>query len=189
MTVHVTNKEQHVVWEGYGLRLHIPPNSLPKGLTQCNVKVKVALSGNFQLPKDSILVSAVYFYDLGNNVYNKLRRSVTLEMQHCANTSALNDLCMVRAVDALSKFEFFTGADFNRSDSYGAINLHHFCRFSTVLKCLVPSRFHPSNRLNYCAKMYYTSISHLQFEFELFIIRDLDTQEKVCDVIVVFHFE
>ena len=173
----VTNEGQYIVWKGYGLRLYIPPNSLPEDLKQCNIKITVALSGNFQLPEDSILVSAVYSFshDLGDK---ELRRLVTLEMQHCTNTSALDDLCVVRSVDALSKFRFFSGANFNCSDGYGSINLHHFCCFGIVLKCFVPS--------NYCAKIYYTSISYLQFKLELYIIRDLDTLEKVCDVIVVF---
>ena len=118
----VTNEEQHIVWKEYGLRLHITPNSLPEDLNQCNVKIEVALSGNFQLPEDGVLVSAVYSFshDLGNK---ELRHSVTLEMQHCANTSTLNDLRVVRAMDVHGKFEFLPGADFNRSDGYGAINL------------------------------------------------------------------
>ena len=182
-TVQVTNEEQDIVWEGYGLRLHIPPNSLPKSLNQCNVKIEVALSGNFQLPEDGVLVSAVYSFshDLGDK---ELRRSVTLEMQHCATSSVLNDLRVVRAVDVPYKFEIFPGADFNRSDSYGAIKLRHFCCFGTILEYVWPSFTHPDH-LKYCAKMYYTGISHLQFGFEIFIVRNLNSEERVCDVIVV----
>ena len=178
----MTNEEQHIDWEGYGLRLHIPHNSLPEDLTQCNVKIEVALSGNFQLPEDGILVSAVYSFshDLGDK---ELQRSVTLEMQHCASSNVLNDLRVVRAVDASCKFEIFPGADFNHSDSYGAIKLRHFCCFGTILED-VRFRFTPDH-LKYCAKMYYIGISHLQFDFEIFIIRNLNSKVKVCDVIMV----
>ena len=172
----VTNEEQHVIWERYGLRLHIPPNSLPEDLYQCSLKIKVALSGDFLLPEDGILVGAVYSFshDLGDK---ELRRSVTLEMQHCVNTSALSGLCVVRAMDVPCKFEFFPGADFNHSDGYGAINLRQFSLFSTFLK-RVRSFFSP---LEYCARIYYTNILPLQFDFEFLIIRDLDTLARVCD--------
>ena len=175
----VTNEEQDIVWEGYGLRLHIPPNSLPEDLNQCSVKIEVALSGDFQLPEDGVLVSAVYSFshDFGDK---ELRRSVTLEMQHCANTSASNDLCVVKAVDETCKFEIFPGGNFNCSDGYGAINLNHFSRFSTILK-RARSLFTSPNPFEYCAKVYYTTILPLQFDFEFLIIRDLDTLAEVCD--------
>ena len=179
----VTNEEQHIFWEGYGLRLHIPPNSLPEDHTQCNVKIKVALSGNFQLPEDGILVSAVYSFshDLGNM---ELRRSVTLEMQHCANNSTLNDLCVFKATKTPCAYELIAGGDFTCSKGYGAINLYHFCYYGIIWN-RVRSLF-SSNCFNYCAKMYYTKISFCQFDFELFIFRDLDTQKKVCDVIILY---
>jgi hypothetical protein len=104
-------------------------------------------------------------------------------MQHCATSSVLNDLRVVRAVDVPYKFEIVPGADFTHSEGYGAIKLRHFCCFGTILEG-VRFRFTPDH-LKYCAKMYYTSISHLQFNFEIFIIRNLNTKEKVCDVIVV----
>ena len=176
----VTNEEQHIVWKGYGLRLHIPPNSLPEDLNQCNIKIEVALSGNFQLPEDGVLVSAVYSFshDLGDK---ELRRSVTLEMQHCATSSVLNDLRVVRALDVPYKFEILPGADFARSDGYGGINLRRFSRFSIFLR-RIRSFFSPRK---YCAKIYYTGILPFQFDFEFLIIQDLNTLAEVSDVHVV----
>jgi hypothetical protein len=178
-TVQVTNEEQHIVWEGYGLRLHIPPNSLPEDLNQCNIKIEVAPSGNFQLPEDGVLVSAVYSFshDLGDK---ELRRSVTLEMQHCATSSVLNDLRVVRAVDVPYKFEILPGGNFARSDGYGAIDLSSFSRFSTFLR-RVRSLFSSPNPFEYCAKVYYTNIFSLQFDFEFLIIRDLDTLAEATE--------
>ena len=178
-TVQVTNEGQHIDWKGYGLQLHIPPNSLPEDLNQCNIKIEVALSGNFQLPEDGVLVSAVYSFshDLGDK---ELRRSITLEMQHCATSSVLNDLCVVRAVDVPYKFEILPGGNFARSDGYGVIDLSGFSRFSTFLR-RVRSLFSSANPFEYCAKVYYTNIFSLQFDFEFLIIRDLDTLAEVCD--------
>ena len=178
-TVQVTNEEQHIVWEGYGLRLHIPPNSLPEDFTQCNIKIEVALSGNFQLPEDGVLVSAIYSFrhDLGDK---ELQHAITLEMQHCVNNSALNDLYVVRAVEMPCKFEILPGGNFARSDGYGAIELSGFSRFSTFLR-RARSLFSSPNPFKYCAKAYYTNIFSLQFHFEFIIIRDLNTLAKVCD--------
>ena len=177
--VQVTNEEQHIVWEGYGLRLHIPHNSLPEGVNQCHLKIKVALAENFEVPEDSTLVSAVYSlsHDFGDK---ELQHPFTLEMQHCANTSALNDLCVVRAIDVSSKFEIFTGGDFTCS-GYGAVDLCHFSLFGIILESISLLCF----PLKYCAALYYTGIMHRQFDFEVFIIQDLDTQEEVCNVIMV----
>jgi hypothetical protein len=174
----VTNEEQYIVWEGYGLRLHIPHNSLPDDLNQCNLQMQVAHSGKFELPEDGVLVSAVYSltHDLGDK---ELRHSVTLEMQHCANTSALKDLCVVRSIGVPCKFEIIPGGDFTHSDGYGVINLHRFSRYSILKR--IRSFFSSSNDLDYCAKIYYTNILRHQFDFEFIIIRDLDTLAKAIE--------
>jgi hypothetical protein len=154
---------------------------------QCHLQIKAALLGNFKFPKDRVLVSAVYSFshDLGDK---ELQHSVTLEMQHCANTGTPNNLCVARAIDMSCNFEIFAGGDFTSSDRFGSINLLHFscfCEMDMFSEC---SYISPFNHL-YCAKIYYTGISHLQFDFEFFIIQDLNAQEKVCDEIVVDNFK
>jgi hypothetical protein len=140
--------------------------------------MQVAHSGKFELPEDGVLVSAVYSltHDLGDK---ELRHSVTLEMQHCANTSALKDLCVVRSIGVPCKFEIIPGGDFTHSDGYGVINLHRFSRYSILKR--IRSFFSSSNDLDYCAKIYYTNILRHQFDFEFIIIRDLDTLAKAIE--------
>ena len=48
-TVLVTNQKQNIVWEGYGLRLHIPPNSLPEDCSQFELKMAVSRLGQVQV--------------------------------------------------------------------------------------------------------------------------------------------
>ena len=119
-TVLVTNEEQHIVWEGYGLRLHIPSNSLPEKCSQFELKIAVGLSGDFELPDDGDLVSALYSFghDLGEN---KLRQPVTLEMQHCATPDVLNELSIIRASAGSNKFVLVPGGDFVAAKGYGRI--------------------------------------------------------------------
>ena len=177
----ITNKEQHIVWEGYGLRLHIPPNSLPKGRSNFQLKIAVALSGNFKLPENGILVSAVYSFshDLGDRV---LQKPVTVELQHCCTTSAVKDLSIVRAAessesDALHEFKVLPGGTFESGDGYGAIKLRHFCSISTFLWWRFLSLI---GAMTYCAKLYYTRIRPCQFHFHLYVIPNLDMISKVC---------
>ena len=179
-TVEVTNEEQDIIWEGYGLKLHIPSNSLPEGHSQCQLKVEVGLSGEFQLPENGVLVSAVYSFshDLGDEAL--LRQPVTLEMEHCAAASAVDHLSIVRANANSNTFNYVLGGDFSSVEGYAMIKLHSFSRFSTLLKkhfsFLLPQS---SNPIEYSAKIYYTYISHLQFHFEFFIIRNLTTLAEV----------
>ena len=178
-SLQVTNEEQHFVWEGYGLRLHIPHNSLPDDCSHCHLKIAVFLSGNFELPEDGVLVSAVYSFthDLGDR---ELRNPVTLEMQHCASTDVLNDLCVLRATSTPYVFEEVPGGYF--ANGYSEIKLHRFSLFTTFLKH-VRSFFSLSRRpFEYCARVYYTNILRFSFWFQIFIIRNLEAIHTVCFV-------
>ena len=181
-SLQLTNKEQHIVWKGYGLRLHIPCNTLPDDCSSCNLTISVSLSGNFELPEDGVLVSAVYSFthDLGDR---ELRNQITLEMQHCASVHVLNDLRVLRAVSPSNKFEVVPGGHF--ADGYSVIKLHHFSRFTTFLRN-IRSFFSlsPRSRLfEYCAISYYLKIRPFCFFVKIFIIRNLEAIYTVCHII------
>ena len=185
-TVQVTNEEQHIVWEGYGLRLHIPPNSLPDHCTHFQLNMAVALSGHFTFPENGILVSGVYSFrhDLGDK---ELRHPVTVEMQHCASANAVNGLCIVRAdenSDAPYEFKVIPGGTFKHSDSYGAIELHHFCRIATFCWWRLLSLIYS---LGYCAKLYYTNIEAGGFDYHLYIIPNLELILKVSEISLMIY--
>ena len=178
-TVQVTNEEQTIVWEGYGLRLYIPSNALPHDVSQFQLKMAVALSGTFQLPEDGLLISAVYSFshNLGSQ---ELCHPVALEIQHCANTSALSDLQILRASthsEIPYKFETCPGGDFMSTEGYGLIKFNSFSliaiwkRFCSIL-----------GSVHYCAKIFYTAITPSHFNFEICIIRDLEPLSEVCGV-------
>ena len=177
-SVQVTNEEQLVVWEGYGLRLRVPSNALPQDINQFQLKMAVALSGTFQLPEDGMLVSAVYSFshDLGDR---KLRHAVNLEIQHCGSIYALGDLCIFRANSPHDEFNFVQEGDFTSVKGYGVVHLHQFSVFTTFLRRIRSWRFRSRSPLEYCAEMYYTGIVHHSFDVEVFIIRGLDILSKV----------
>ena len=170
--VQVTNNEQHIVWEGYGLRLHIPSNSLPENCSQFELKMSVSRSQSYKLPEeDGVLVSAIYsfsheFEDI------ELLQPVTLEMQHCAASSAVGDLSIVRAAELSdAEFKLLPGGEFD-DNGYGAIKLRHLCCFAVYLKWKMASN------INMCAKPYYL-IHPNHFYVHLFIVPHLQAVFKV----------
>ena len=178
-----TNEEQHILWEEYGLRLHIPPNSLPEDCSPFELKIDVGLPEEFELPGgDGTIVSAVYSFSHGLGD-KKLRQSVTLEMQHCAVSNALDDLNIIRTSTNSNEFNVVPGGDFTSLKGYGVIPLYEFSRFA-ALKRRLSALFTP---VEYSAMSYYTNITPCQFDFEFCIIRNIRALSKVYTYIYVFY--
>ena len=57
----VLSKGGSFQWKGFGIRLHVPKDSLPPGMEECRINIRVSLSGQFQLPEGSVLLSPVYW--------------------------------------------------------------------------------------------------------------------------------
>ena len=174
----VTNEEQHILWEEYGLRLHIPSNSLPEDCSRYELKIDVGLPEEFELPGgDGTIVSAVYSFSHGLGD-KKLCRPVTLEMQHCAASTALDNLSIIRANTYSNQFVVVPGGDFTSSEGYGAIKLFKFSRFTEWLKRSFSSFF----PIEYSARIFYTNIMHNQFHLEFCIIRNMRALSEVCNL-------
>ena len=67
-------------WEQYGLRITVLEGTLSPTDT-CEVAVRALVGGQFQLPEDTELISAVYSI----SVSKPLLKQVKLEIQHCAD--------------------------------------------------------------------------------------------------------
>ena len=178
-TVQVTNEEQHIDWEGYGLRLHIQQNSLPENCTQFQLKMAVSRAKECTLPTENgILVSAVYSFNhnLGDR---KLRRPATLEMQHCVVGGSNSSLCIVQSNEISPPFMFslLQGGKFDTLEGYASVELDHFCSFGVYLKWFISSLIW---NLKSCAVLYYTNIRPHSFQFHLYIAPQLDAILKVC---------
>ena len=173
----MTNKEQHIVWEGYGLTLHISSNSLPVNCSSFELKIEVVMSGEFELPEDDgTLVSAVYSFK--HNLEDKeLRQPITLGMQHCALPSALKHLSIIRASAGSQKFVVVPDGDFTTTSGYGEIRLLKFSNFAIMfLRRHFPTFFSP---FEYCCQVYTTAITCPPLNFEVCIFRNLQVLSKV----------
>jgi len=89
----VTTQGRCFEWEGYGLKFHVPEGSLPTGMEEARVNIRVSLSGQFQLPEDSDLLSPVFWI----SAPCKFTKPVTLEIQHCT-LKVLSELSFVSAM-------------------------------------------------------------------------------------------
>ena len=130
----ITIKAQSYCWEEYGFRLHVPEGSLEAELNECMVNVRVSLSGHFQFPADSELVSAVYWVSSPHAFCQPL----TVDIEHCAAPSMCSSLSFVRTNCTQKKlpyeFKNIEGGIFSEQNSYGSISVRHFSGFGVAKK-------------------------------------------------------
>ena len=133
-------------WKNFGLKLSIAEGSLPSNIEQCTLHIVVSLSGQYEFPRNSHCVSAVFWVRC--EPMCKFRKDITLEMEHCA-TKSNGTLCFARAACTQKKlpytFELLQG-DFT-SCSYGVIQVNSFSGF-TILN-------QGSDEREYCAQVFY----------------------------------
>ena len=88
-------KEHNVEWPGHGLRLTVPADALPAGMSS-RLTVKALLDGDFELPEHSTLITAIYQIA----VSQPFKSFVTLYLQHCA---------VIESDAQSSEFQFVVG--------------------------------------------------------------------------------
>ena len=196
MRVLVTNSPQLIQWQGYGLKLHIPQNSLPSDVDSCTITIEVSLSGQYQFPSNTELVSPVVW--LRCDPCCKFNVPLSLEIQHCAPLKNSFRLFMARASctqkDLPYSFKVLHGGVFVESSPYGIIDLKHFCGVSVVQEKSDQRRYWsnvfymgpPSNR-----DIHFTVTWHddAHINVSIYIVNDarsdiiilsIDCEERVC---------
>ena len=165
-------------WKGYGLKLHVSEENLPRGMKEARVNIRASVSGQFQLLEDSVLLSPVFWI----LAPCKFTKPVTLEIQHCAlrDETILSDLHFVSAncsqVDLPYRFKQLDGGVFTTHSSYGSIQLNHFSGVGVTGREETP-------RL-YCAHLYHTVKEIYDWRYYLAITQDLEAHITVslCSV-------
>ena len=178
--INITTKERFVYCKDYGFKLHIPENSLPRGRTHCNITITVALSGEFQFPENSVLVSAIY--ELTTDLKEDFAKPLTLRIQHCAQENVCKALKLVTATSNTPlPYSFHCSQDglFMSQDSYGDVTLQHFSLFA-IVAWLKESVCHLIwGPQKYCAQIYYTKGRDDGFCAHIFIVKDLAADLQV----------
>ena len=119
-------------WAKYGFRLHCPEGAVSK---DTEVAVAALVSGDFKIPKGTVLVSAVYAI----SVSKPLLKPLKIELQHCVdlrNTGQTGCLKFVRAplMEYPYQFSIVDGGSFSVDSRYGSIEREQFCIFAIIKK-------------------------------------------------------
>ena len=123
-------KPQLMNWEQFGLRIGIEEDSLLSSET-VEIATAALVGGQFNFPKNTVLISAVYAISISEPLLKPLR----LEMQHCVDLRGRPGLSQylkfaIAPVSTPSlpyQFSLVEGGEFTSNSWYGAINRKDFC--------------------------------------------------------------
>ena len=98
------DKAQKLEWPGYGFYMEVPDEALPLGVT-ASVGVKVILAGQFKLPKNTQLISAIYCISFSRDFL----KEVAINIRHFA---------VMMSEKQCSKFRFIVAECSQREPPY-----------------------------------------------------------------------
>ena len=173
----VVHSSQGQLIEWSGLRLHIHESSLPKDLHQCTIYIKASLAGDYEIPENSSLVSAVFW--LRCEPQCTFTKPITVEIQHCSTkqdlSSRLSRLKIIRAYCNQKQLPYKfkpLGGRFDADTSYGAIEVNSFSGVGVIEENPV------SERMYYSQLFYRSCYSHWQ-KHEIHIIFTWNTEAHI----------
>ena len=172
---------QLVKWNG--LKLHIHAGSLPKGLQQCTIFIKASLAGEYEIPENTSLVSALFWLRCEPQCI--FIKPITVEIQHCSTKQNLSKLKIVRAMCSQKtlpyKFKPLEGGRFDADTSYGVVEVTRFSGFGIIEERTVSKRLY-YNQLFYC-----DNEVHHQHRHDIHIIYTWNTEAHIHVHVQVIH--
>ena len=117
----------------YGFKLHLPQDALPLDVTECSVRVRAALSGQFQFPDGAELVSGIYSIHSSHS----FTRSVTVEIEHFSTIDTPEEAeelsFVISTEDQLpSQFRPLKDGIFPIHSQFGTIEVTHFSKYGVT---------------------------------------------------------
>ena len=124
------DKPQLMNWEKYGVRIGVQEESLSSSET-VEASVVALVGGQFQFPRNTVLVSAVYAVSLSKPLLKRLK----LEIQHCVDLTGQPALSryLKFAIAPVStpslpyQFSIVEEGEFSSNGGYGFIERKDFC--------------------------------------------------------------
>ena len=86
---------QVLEWSGYGFYIEVPEGALPPGVT-ASVRVRAILGGQFKLPENSQLISALYWVSCSE----EFLKEVAVNIEHCADVENVKQSSSFRFIIA-----------------------------------------------------------------------------------------
>ena len=146
----VVSSSQGQLVEWSGLKLHVHARSLPEGIDQCTIYIKVSLAGEYEIPENCSLVSAIFW--LRCEPQCTFAKPITVEIQHCSSKQDLSRLKIVRAYCNQKQLPYKfkpLGGRFDADTPYGTIEVKSFSGFGVTEEGPVIERLY-YNQLFYC---------------------------------------
>ena len=174
-------------WEGHGLELYIPEGSLDPDTPPSTLSILATVSGHYQLPDQTDLVSGVYW--ISPSLKFSQAHSATLKLQHCANIEHADELDSLVFVTAKCSqktlpynFKEIPGGVFSIDDSEGRVELTHFSGFGIGRK-----KSRRRNKKFYAVRTYYIPQGTNDWLTHVVIVWNVDTYLKVSFGLIVEH--
>ena len=175
----VTNSGQSFYWSGYGFKLHSPPGSLPSGVDRCVLHIYASLAGQYQLPDNVVLVSAVFWVRCDPPC--RFKQKLTVEIQHCAKMTSSTKLTFVRAVCSQESlpytFKKLEHGSFSEQSSCGCLEVNGFSGFGVGGKGQVDR--------SYIASLWYSKADPPNIDIHFSITWDVKCHITVCSTQIV----
>ena len=167
-----SSQGQLVEWNG--LKLHICAGSLPEGIDQCTIMIKVSLAGEYEIPENTSLVSA--FFWMRCEPQCTFIKPITVEIQHCSSKQDRSKLKIVRALCSQKqlpyKFKPLKGGVFDAGSSYGAIEMTGFSGVGVIEENSTSERM-------YYSQLFYRSYHSHQHGHEIHITFTWNTEAHI----------
>ena len=152
-------------------------------MSEAQLNVRVSLSGPFQIPSNSELLSAVYWIFSPH----KFKKPITVKIQHCAALSSdqqCSKLTFVRTKCTQKElpytFKELAGGVFEPKNSYGSLSLSDFSGLAIGVKeaaCQTGQEIVEQC----CAQLYSTRKLVNEWKVDLVVTKDLDACRTVSD--------
>ena len=171
----IGNHHQKLSWESYGFHVTVPEGAVPKDVT-IHLAVKAILSGQFLLPDNTQLISAIYWISASQ----KFQKKVSIHLNHCA---------IIGSVDEASQYKFILGKCSQKTLPYtfkikngiflpqsqlATISVKQFSLFGAVHEG--PEK--PT--LTYIYHYYLKKVNPAEWEAMFLVTVDLPPQIEVC---------
>ena len=168
----VGDKPQRLEWPGYGFYIEVPQGALAPGIT-ASVGIRVILAGQFKLPENQQLISAIYWI-YTSEVFLK---EVAVNIQHCADVKNEEQCSKCKFIIAkCSQKELpYTFKEkeglFNPYTQYGTIKVKRFS--------LIGETAPKDQTIQYTGLLLYKQIARNIVTFHLVVVQDLEAHLKV----------
>ena len=177
----VGDKPQKLQWPGYGFYIEIPDGALLPGVT-ASVAVKIIFAGQFELPEDSQLISAIYWISSSE----MFLKEVTINIHHFAVITSEEQCAKFKFIVAKCsqevlpyKFKKMEKGLFYTHSQYATIKVKQFSFFGLISPWFT--------NLRYMSLMFYKPINANKVDYVFVVVQDSEPYVQVYKMYSTYY--